>query len=341
MLLSMTNETVRRVALLLTEQEDQISLRKVLLKGVVATQVLSKVALFEIKSTLEEQRKGIAYYRDALRPGAQFENVERRQTLLRAVKQQEIVKSVLEFKEAHTFRYAIPILTSGLVTEVLSIEAAELHPETVESIRFLADIYRNHSLLLHKYERDTLTGLLNRRSFEDRINHLMKRLIERQQRAQTESEEGVSVPHLAVLDIDFFKRVNDTYGHLYGDDVLLLFSNQMREQFSSESSLFRFGGEEFVVVMDVDGAQAEAQLERFRAAIERFAFPQVGRITVSIGYSAVYSDCAPSEMVDRADQALYYAKESGRNRVCCYERLVERGALEQSLEQDGGEVELF
>ena len=90
---------------------------------------------------------------------------------------------------------------------------------------------------------------------------------------------------LAVSDIDFFKRVNDDFGHLYGDEVLLLMANIMRETFRGTDILFRFGGEEFVIVLRSTNQQGAHQaLERFRITVEEYDFPQVGNVTISIGY---------------------------------------------------------
>ncbi len=325
----------------LTRQEDQVALRQALLDGIREVAHFDKVSLFEIKSDLQDQEAGIAYYRDAMEPGAHFENLERRQTLLKAMRLREVVQGTVKHGDQLLKRYAMPIMSSGHVCEILALESGNGLEEFLKDVQFLVDIYRNHSRMLHKYEHDALTGLLNRRSFEDRLSHFMRQLAESQQSLALLDLKRHEVPHLAVLDIDHFKRINDNYGHLYGDDVLLLFSNQMREQFSAETSLYRFGGEEFVVVMHSTSVDAVEQLEQFREAIERFDFPQVGQVTVSIGYTSVTSSSVSSEIIDRADQALYFAKENGRNRVCCYEELVSQGAIEQGREQDGGEIELF
>lgn len=339
MISPIANAAILNVALQLTDQKDQIALRHVLLSGVGAVEHVAQVDLFEIKSDLSGEPEEKIFYRSVVEANAQFTHLERRSVMLAALQQQEIIKDTVGFGRDCLHRYAIPILSSGVISEILSVVSAELSTADFESIRFLSEIYRNYTHLLHKYERDALTGLLNRRSFEERLGHYMEQLAE-QQLSPVVVDEG-AVPHLAVLDIDHFKRVNDTYGHLYGDDVLLLFSNQMRGQFSAETSLYRFGGEEFVVVMNVSDEEAERQLEQFRSAIEAFDFPQVGRVTVSIGYKAVLSSSVSSEIIDRADQALYFAKEHGRNRVCSYEQLVESGAILPKQLQDGGEIELF
>ena len=330
------DRTTQMIALQLTEQEDQISLRRLLVEGVQKTEAVEHVELFELKSDLEDQRDGTAYYRNALDQGAQFEHMERRSTLLQAIAEQQVVKSEIRFEGRESYRYAIPIYSAGIVTEVLSVESKAIPEASFEQIQFLANIYRNYTQLLNKYERDTLTGLLNRRSFEDRLSHYMDELV-----VQMQAGGEVIFPHLAVLDIDHFKRINDNYGHLYGDDVLLLFSNQMREHFSAETSLYRFGGEEFVVVMNNRAEEAERQLEAFRHVIEHYHFPQVGQVTVSIGYTSITGSAASAEIIDRADQALYFAKEHGRNRVCNYEQLVAMGQIASQQEQDGGDIELF
>jgi diguanylate cyclase (GGDEF)-like protein len=102
----------------------------------------------------------------------------------------------------------------------------------------------------------------------------------------------------------------------------------MMRAFRMEDRLFRFGGEEFVIVLSPCAAAGAAMvLERFRSAIENFDFPQVGRVTVSLGYTRVRLDDMPSVAVGRADEALYYAKRNGRNRVCSYEVLAAAGEV--------------
>ena len=333
-----------QTAVELTRQEDLFALRQTLLDGILHATDTDQVELFEIKSDHEDQAAGVAYYRNAMSHNALFDRVEHRRSLLEAVQQRAIVESPITKHGTQLKRYAIPILSSGVVTEVLSVDALDVSDEELHSIEFLTTIYRNYMLLLNKYERDALTGLLNRRSFEERLNHYINELdsVSCGESIHDRPPEEAVYPHLAVLDIDHSKRVNDTYGHLYGDDVLLLFSNQMKEVFSAETSLYRFGGEEFVVVMNSTEPQAREQLDGFRDAIENFDFPQVGQVTVSIGYTGVSYSCISSGIIDRADQALYYAKENGRNQVCSYERLVDEGKIEHKQQAvGGGDAELF
>jgi two-component system cell cycle response regulator len=125
-----------------------------------------------------------------------------------------------------------------------------------------------------------------------------------------------------VLDIDFFKSVNDTYGHDAGDDVLREFALRMRKSIRGIDLACRHGGEEFVIVMpETDMAVATMVAERLRRRIatEPFAIQQGARtieVTISVGIAALAGeDDSAANILKRADQALYRAKRDGRNRV--------------------------
>ena len=150
-------------------------------------------------------------------------------------------------------------------------------------------------------------------------------------------------PWLAVIDIDHFKQVNDRYGHLFGDEVLILVANLLRSSFGSQHRVFRFGGEEFVVLlhpMTLD--EATHALEHFRSTVQDYDFPQVGRVTVSLGFSGAHMQTpSPTQLLSQADEALYYAKENGRNRVCHFESLQAQGILNKHEQVTHNDVELF
>ncbi len=167
-------------------------------------------------------------------------------------------------------------------------------------------------------ETDPLTRLANRGVFHSHVDAGIRRW--------TASDRQY---YFAMLDIDNFKRVNDTYGHLYGDEILVHFANLLKKTFRAGDLLYRFGGEEFVLIYGVDPVYGGGStLERFRAAVEAYKFPGVGRVTVSIGYTRIAEPLDPTAiLIDRADSAVYYAKEHGRNRVCFWEQLVEEGEL--------------
>lgn len=228
-----------------------------------------------------------------------------------------------------------PITVRRGIVGFLAIECDKEDAHDQEIIGILLDFYKNYASLLYDTERDVLTGLLNRKSFYEKVLHLIG-----SRRDAAASADGGTACCLAVIDIDHFKNVNDQYGHLVGDETLILFARTMVEAFRGADLLFRMGGEEFVVVLkDVDKARALMVLERLRHSIEARDFPQLGKLTASIGASLVTAGDLPTNIIDRADKALYYAKANGRNQVCFYEDLVAEGKL--SALHRGTDIELF
>lgn len=248
--------------------------------------------------------------------GALFDH----QGLYSCVKTQKMV--VLKDAGNSKKRYILPIFGSRYIVGLLSVEG-EITDDNLEMIRYLLRIYQNQSGLVGRNELDALTGLLNRQAFDERMKKLATSRSQ-DQRAGT-LEQGAC---FAILDIDHFKQVNDQYGHLYGDEVLLLLARLMTKSFRHYDFLFRYGGEEFVAVLrSVNMDTALSVLERFRSSVEAYQFPQIGKKTVSIGVTQITEQTMLSTIIDRADQALYYAKNHGRNRVYAYERLVAGGLI--------------
>ena len=203
----------------------------------------------------------------------------------------------------------------------ICFEITQSHTFCIQSLAVITgvfNVYRNYQSLLDYSERDALTGLLNRKTFDEHLLRFAR---------PTATQNTPLSPWLAVIDIDHFKQVNDKFGHLFGDEVLILTANLLRTAFNSEHRIFRFGGEEFVVLLaPMAAAQALACLESFRDLMAQHSFPQVGQVTVSLGFAGTRL-CSPVEILGHADQALYYAKEHGRNRVCQYELLQAQGLL--------------
>jgi len=226
---------------------------------------------------------------------------------------------------------------------VLEIESTQPLPQaSCDTVSSLLRVYRNFRGLLDYGERDTLTDLLNRKTFE---GSFMKALMEKESNPVEEDNRRVSKDTgstwFAMIDIDHFKRVNDNFGHLIGDEVLLLLARLMRTNFRFHDEIYRFGGEEFVVLLKhVNAVDSHNVFERLRVLCEKHAFPQVGSITVSIGYSALRTGDTPDVAFARADKAVYYAKENGRNQVCNYEALLAQGKLVE-VDANIGDVELF
>ncbi|MEJ2763834.1 ABC transporter substrate binding protein [Photobacterium sp. MCCC 1A19761] len=155
---------------------------------------------------------------------------------------------------------------------------------------------------------DPLTGLGNRRAG---TSELMGR-IER-------GEADGSPFHVALLDIDFFKQINDTYGHPVGDAVLCAVGQVLRENIRAADRVFRWGGEEFLLLMTCQQAgECTEMLQRLRSQITRMSVDNVARITISIG-TASFADADTFESIlHRADQALYAAKHNGRDQVVAF-----------------------
>ena len=216
--------------------------------------------------------------------------------------------------------------------------------ETRQIIEGIVSVYTNHQNLLDYSERDSLTGLLNRKTFDTRFARMTaQRVLSRQDTPAGQPErrhsEQVRENWLAVVDIDHFKRINDRFGHLYGDEVLILLANILKRSFRANEKIFRFGGEEFVILLRSATLQnATAVFERMRRTIELYDFPQVGQVTISLGFVSISSD-TPVVVLGHADQALYYAKQHGRNQVQLYDRLVAENLLH--TQDASGSVEFF
>jgi diguanylate cyclase (GGDEF)-like protein len=159
---------------------------------------------------------------------------------------------------------------------------------------------------------DALTGLYNRRHFME----LAGNVLEKARRFETPC-------YAMIMDLDFFKKVNDSYGHLAGDEVLKNAATVMKNTLRAYDLLARYGGEEFVVLVSETGKEDVLNLaERIRESIA--ATPCVYNCikifcTVSIGVAETFPDCVIESLIDKADKGLYQAKNSGRNQVILYE----------------------
>ena len=243
-----------------------------------------------------------------------------------------------------------PIATERDVIGVLEIHSASrLKSKSQRMVSSVLRIYHNFQGLLDYSERDTLTGLLNRKTFEESFLKALSELSTLAQVVAADPQAGENDRRhenihpqyfLGVIDIDHFKAVNDGFGHLIGDEVLLLLSRLMRSSFRFHDLLYRFGGEEFVVLMRCDeGVDAAHAFERLRHNTEQYAFPQVGRITVSIGFTQVRVGDSPAAAFERADKAVYHAKDNGRNQVHNHADLVSAGQMQEVTQLS--DMELF
>lgn len=201
-----------------------------------------------------------------------------------------------------------------------SVAAALIIDNGLDSAEFsractYLQIFANNYHILHCGKYDALTGLLNREAFDDKCSTLFD-LSNRKKRRTDAISNNIC---LAVIDIDHFKSINDRFGHLYGDEVLVTLARLMVESFRDEDLVFRYGGEEFVVILKhVDDDAAFAILDRFRQRVEGHDFPLAGQVTISIGFTSGVQQLPVTTIFGHADQALYYAKNHGRNVVINY-----------------------
>ncbi len=152
---------------------------------------------------------------------------------------------------------------------------------------------------------DSLTGIYNRRKFDE--------LLKLQMRQEIRYPRGLA---LLIIDIDHFKKVNDLLGHAVGDEVLKELTRLIGDVKRDADDFFRIGGEEFcLITFCVNGGSLETTAEKLRTTIENHDFPKVGRVTISIGAARFKPNDDEHTLFKRADDALYQAKQTGRNKV--------------------------
>ncbi len=166
-------------------------------------------------------------------------------------------------------------------------------------------ILKRQKLVAEISMRDQLTRVYNRATFFE----FAKKAVARQQRTKCKLS-------LAMIDIDHFKKVNDSFGHSVGDSTLKALADIVAGEIRGTDVFARFGGEEFILLLpDTDLDAAEIVVERIRQKVEDFEFPKAKTVTISCGVTNKRNDEAFDNVIKRADEALYLAKDSGRNKV--------------------------
>ncbi len=222
------------------------------------------------------------------------------------------VKKQQQFISDVSLRLPLPAAQDEENTCQLLLDIDTTEPPA--DLLLLIQMYHSIHELMARSTHDRLTRLFNRHSLQDTLQHIYGHAPERRKsRSRKKQSQGWV---MALLDIDHFKTVNDQFGHLIGDEVLLSLSDLMMNSFRQHDRLFRYGGEEFVILMtDITMEDAENVLNRFREQVANYQFPHQKQLTVSIGFAAVDLDSPAECVLEQADRALYSAKNHGRNRV--------------------------
>ena len=217
----------------------------------------------------------------------------------------------------------LPLTVEGEILGCISLNSDQPNAFDAQDLQFLSVIGYQMAATLKHFQRfssikniaiyDTLTGLYNRRYFEERLGV----------DAQKSFHSGTPLS-LVMVDIDLFKKVNDTFGHTEGDQVLCKISSLLKTSVRKKDTVARYGGEEFILILPEAGLEESFVIaERIRRQIENTPF-EIGQaqvnLTLSMGISNFPSHRAKSkeELIKMADQALYDAKRGGRNKVCIF-----------------------
>ncbi|MER2109228.1 MAG: sensor domain-containing diguanylate cyclase [Solibacillus sp.] len=174
------------------------------------------------------------------------------------------------------------------------------------------ELMQMNTELLELSNTDKLTGIPNRRFFEQQLQYAIERFFS--------AGEPFS---LCLLDIDFFKQVNDTYGHAVGDLVLKKLAALIKDHIRPRDIFARFGGEEFVLLLpNIEDHEALKYARFINQLIAQAAWPETGGITISVGVNTFKNHYTADDLLERADRALYASKKNGRNQATLADSLV-------------------
>lgn len=203
-------------------------------------------------------------------------------------------------------------ISQGIMTKTRDMisDSQSLKKEVDDTMSEIQALKKELEGVKQAAKTDMLTGLLNRRGFETAMAKAMDR-----------SEKTSAALSVIISDIDHFKRINDTFGHLIGDNVLKMLAKLLQEHIKGKDLAARFGGEEFILVLpdtDLKGAFILAEQIRIKLKTMRWrtkSGESMGAITMSLGVAQFRSGDTLDTLLERADSALYEAKSTGRNRT--------------------------
>lgn len=199
-----------------------------------------------------------------------------------------------------------PVLLEGLSWLNFISSMTTLFMTCLFGYFFSKSVLEQHEQLSEMATKDSLTGVGNRRALDHKLIELLA--------AQARKPSELS---LILLDLDHFKKVNDDFGHMVGDQILIRITEIIAGRIRATDALYRFGGEEFVIVpLELDLKHAARLAEQLRILVENHELVTEQPITISLGVAQYISGETSNAWLNRADEALYRAKNSGRNQVC-------------------------
>lgn len=318
-------ETIMNSVIELTEQRQLRSLADSLVSTIKQLIQVTDVAFVSVESKLN--------FPISLLPGGSRFSVEKFPECIRLCTER---KRPVTAKVNGKYSVALPLMMNGAVVKVLWVQAIEPLTEQHQFLLGgLAKIYENFFNIVLDSETDSLTCLLNKKAFDSQVMMSFEQTV-----MDHKIVDNNKCFWLVIFDIDKFKKINDTYGHLYGDEVLLLVANAMNQVFDDGDLTFRFGGDEFVVLMAPREKEvANQMLNKFQDVVAEIKNEKLWKITCSIGAVGSVGLDNPTDLLVQADRALYYVKEHGRDQVAFFCDLVEKGELVN--EQFDDDIELF
>ena len=319
----------------LTGQRDLEALAESLVESITTLTNASIVSVYTLGDELGELSAKVVASSNPYEPrGTHITSLKSHNELCECIENQQTISSTIKNGQ----RKVYPILEQSNVSGLLLCEYLQadlVHSD--EIIQAIIAVYGNQQSQLNHQQRDGLTRLYNRTALQNWLGKVLNSDGPENRRADGQAPIGC----FALLDIDYFKRINDTQGHLYGDEVLLIFADLMRESFRFNDKLYRYGGEEFVAVLsESDLDTSITVLERFRTIISQHNFAQLNQVTVTIGVAEISPRMQPGKLIECADRALYYGKDHGRNQVNAYEWL-EQGDILPSMDDQSQSFKLF
>lgn len=327
-----TQQSLLDAVIRLTAQRDQEALSDVLVQVLTDLTQAHTACVYALQGELGHPSAKLLASSDKNTPkGTHITHLKSHPGLRECIEEERVIVT----QDRGGTRVVFPVMEQRTLVGLVVVQGSDLDAKSHVMADGLAKVFSNQYSLLNHQQRDGLTGLFNRVAMQ---NWLAKALAPEHPRRAADSQPTGC---FAIFDIDHFKRINDSLGHLYGDEVLLIFTDLMRESFRFNDLLFRYGGEEFVAVLsETDLETALRVLERFRVRVAQHKFPQINQVTVTIGVTQIEPQILPSTLIDRADKALYFGKNNGRDQVNAFEWL-EGGRIVSREIAASRNIELF